>query len=158
MPNQRQTIQIHLESPQKPGEGAPCNGCGVCCLTEPCPLGVVLSGRRQGACEALRWSEAGKFYRCGTISEPEAVLREALPVGLRLIAKGLSPVLALLAKRWIAAGQGCDSTLEVEFNATMTRKAGNSPTISPTLGKAASSHHVQSAHRHDKPKSPTQKF
>ena len=37
-------IRIHADAPAKPPVGAPCNGCGVCCLLEPCPLGVLLSG------------------------------------------------------------------------------------------------------------------
>ena len=108
-----QTIHIHQAAPKKPAEGATCNGCGVCCLTEPCPLGALLSGRRRGACDALRWADGEQVYRCGAISAPQAVLNEAMPRWLQPIAYVLSPVLARLAKRWVAAGQGCDSTLEV---------------------------------------------
>jgi hypothetical protein len=107
-----QTIQIHVEAPPKPVPGAPCNGCGVCCLAEPCPLGVVLSGHRHGACKALRWSEASAIYRCGAISDPADVLKQALPTPLRGLAPFAAPVLGRLARRWIAAGVGCDSTLE----------------------------------------------
>ena len=107
-----QTILIHAEAPAKPVPGAPCNGCGVCCLAEPCPLGVVLSGHRHGACKALRWSEASAIYRCGAISEPTDVLKQALPKPLHGLAPVVAPVLGRLARRWIAAGVGCDSTLE----------------------------------------------
>jgi len=111
-----QTILIHVEAPPKPVPGAPCNGCGVCCLAEPCPLGVVLSGRRHGACKALRWNEASAIYRCGAISEPADVLKQALPKPLCGLAAAavsvVAPVLGRLARRWIAAGVGCDSTLE----------------------------------------------
>ena len=47
------TIAIHPLAPAQPQTGAPCNGCGVCCLAFPCPLGRVLSLRRLGRCSAL---------------------------------------------------------------------------------------------------------
>ena len=90
-----QVIHIHLDAPRKPTEGTACNGCGVCCLAEPCPLGMVLSRKRRGACVALRWSEGAKQYRCGAL----AATFLGLPVGR-------------LVKRWISAGTGCDSDLE----------------------------------------------
>ena len=155
---QRQIIQIHAQAPLKPPEGAPCTGCGVCCLSEPCPLGVALSGRRRGACEALKWCEAGRVYRCGAISEPETVLRQALPAWIRPLAKRLSPVLALLAKRWIAAGQGCDSTLEVTSPSGLIQQAGNSSTISPAHAELPAGHHPLPAHHHDKPNSTFEEF
>ena len=60
---------IHPNAPPQPALGAPCNGCGLCCLLEPCPLGMVLSRKRTGACVALRWSEAQQRYLCGAISD-----------------------------------------------------------------------------------------
>jgi hypothetical protein len=78
-------ILIHPQAPPKPAPGRPCNGCGVCCAAEPCPVGMLLSLKRRGACRALRWD--GTRYRCG------AMLR--------------APWLA----RWISAGSGCDSDL-----------------------------------------------
>ncbi len=86
-------IAIHADAPAKPAVGAACNGCGVCCLSEPCPLGVLVSRRRHGACTALQWDAPQRRYRCG-------------------LAAGRSP-LAALARRWIAAGRGCDSDAEV---------------------------------------------
>jgi len=81
---------IHIEplAPAKPALGAACNGCGVCCLSEPCPLGMLASLRRRGACTALRWDAGATRYRCGLTTLP-------LP--------------GALTRRWIAAGQGCDS-------------------------------------------------
>lgn len=112
-----QVIHIHPEAPAKPELGRPCNGCGLCCLVEPCPLGMALSGRRTGACEALRWQAATGVYRCGAITEPRAVLQAALPAPLRALAPVLAPVLGRLARRWIAAGVGCDSSVQVEARA-----------------------------------------
>ena len=91
-----QVIQIHPDAPPKPALGQPCNGCGVCCLAEPCPLGVILSRRLKGACVALRWD--GARYECGALT--------AQPSGL------VGRVGGWLVRRWIAAGAGCDCSLE----------------------------------------------
>lgn len=99
-------IWIQPEAPPKPPVGAPCNGCGLCCLAEPCPLGMVLSGRRRGKCAALRWSAEQSIYRCGAVTEPAQVL------GPRWA--WAAPWLGRLARRWIAAGVGCDAQLTAE--------------------------------------------
>jgi hypothetical protein len=93
---QPRIIEIHPDAPPKPALGAPCNGCGVCCLAEPCPLGAVLSRRLKGACVMLRW-EDGR-YVCGALPAPSSGFIGRL--GGRLV------------KRWIAAGAGCDCSLE----------------------------------------------
>lgn len=110
----RKTIFIEPLSPRKPVVGAPCNGCGVCCLVQPCPLGMAISRRRTGACAALFWDGGRSVYRCGALARPQDVLHRALPSGLRRLVPWLAPVLARLARRWIAAGRGCDSALEVD--------------------------------------------
>lgn len=104
-----QVLHIHFAAPAKPAVGAPCNGCGVCCLSAPCPLGIVLSGRRTGACAAVRWEGGQARYVCGAISQPVNV------VGRRW--RWAAPMLGRWARRWVAAGIGCDSTLEVERQA-----------------------------------------
>lgn len=71
----------------------PCNGCGVCCVAGPCPLGVLVSRRFKGACAALQWN--GERYVCGVLA--------AQPNGLR----------GWLVRRWISSGSGCDCSLEV---------------------------------------------
>jgi hypothetical protein len=102
----RQVIRLHPDAPPKPSETAPCNGCGVCCAAEPCPVGVLVSGRRTGACAALLWkSDAGR-YRCGLVGAPTQVLRW-LPAAA-------APLVSRLARRWISAASGCDSSLVVE--------------------------------------------
>lgn len=85
-------IHIHADAPAKPALGAPCNGCGVCCLAEPCPLGMLASLRTRGACRVVRWD--GTRYRCGLVDERR-------------------PWLNRLVRRWIGAGRGCDSSAEV---------------------------------------------
>lgn len=99
-----QIIHIRPEAPPKPALGAPCNGCGLCCLAEPCPLGRLISHKRLGACDALRWSQTDQMYRCGVLSDTEAVL------GTRW--RWAAPLLRRLGRRWIAAGAGCDASLE----------------------------------------------
>lgn len=104
MAAREQVIHIHPEAPAKPALGTPCNGCGVCCLVEPCPLGMLLSRRRHGACTALRWSDVDARYTCGALSAPADVLGWA----------GRWPWARRWVARWIAAGQGCDASMMVE--------------------------------------------
>jgi len=89
-------IHLHVGAPAKPAVGEPCNGCGLCCAAEPCPLGMVTSLQRHGACAALRWDAQGSRYRCGLLAD----------------ATRAGPLRARIVARWIAAGNGCDSLLE----------------------------------------------
>jgi len=100
----RQSFVIHLEAtaPAKPATGQPCNGCGVCCALEPCPLGAVLSRRRRGACVALTWDGESARYRCGVVTDP----RQYLPWFP-------APWTRRLTLRWISAARGCDADLSV---------------------------------------------
>ena len=97
------TILLHPGAPAKPVPGEACNGCGVCCAAEPCPLGMWLSRRRRGACVALHWDTQASIYRCGVLSQPDRWL-------------GWLPArwARSLARRWIAAAKGCDSDLETQ--------------------------------------------
>ena len=99
-----QTIHIHPAAAPKPVWGEPCNGCGVCCTVEPCPVGMLISGKRRGACKALMWDDATSRYRCRVVSEPE---RFTAP-------RWLSALATRFAMRMIAAGSGCDCDLTVE--------------------------------------------
>jgi hypothetical protein len=99
------TIAIHPLAPPKPAWGQPCNGCGVCCLSEPCPVGMLISRRRHGACDALVWDGAQTRYRCGLLVDAAA----QLPAALRPAA----PLIQRWARRFIAAGIGCDCDTEV---------------------------------------------
>lgn len=119
MPSSHHVILIRPEASAKPAWGAPCNGCGVCCLLEPCPLGMVLSRKRRGACVALRWQDDARQYRCGAVMAPKEVLQLALPNFLKAWVSPLAWVLARLAKRWIAAGLGCDSTVQAQANSPL---------------------------------------
>lgn len=99
-------IYLQPDAPAKPAMGAPCNGCGLCCLAEPCPLGMWVSRRRSGACKALQWNESAQQYRCGMVVNPAAVLGWKTPWAVSLVAR--------LARRWIAAGIGCDADWQAQ--------------------------------------------
>ncbi|MBK9361919.1 MAG: hypothetical protein IPM99_12645 [Rubrivivax sp.] len=97
-------ILLRPGAPAKPVAGQPCNGCGVCCTAQPCPLGQWLSRRRHGECRVLGWDVATQRYRCGQLEDPQRWLR-----WLRWLP---APLARGLARRWIAAGRGCDSDYE----------------------------------------------
>ena len=101
----QQVIHLHREAPVKPAWGQACNGCGVCCLAEPCPLGQLISAKRHGACDALRWDEDQARYRCGVVADP----RDVLP----WLPAFAAPWLRRTALRWISAARGCDSDAEL---------------------------------------------
>ena len=105
-PQPTTVVWLHPEAPAKPAEGAPCNGCGLCCLAEPCPLGVLVSRRRRGACVALRWSDVDQRYWCGMVTDPAGVTGLTHPWAVR--------AMSALARRWIASGVGCDARLDVQ--------------------------------------------
>jgi hypothetical protein len=94
-------ILLHQAAPPKPAEGQPCNGCGLCCAAAPCPLGMLLSRKRRGACAALQWDDSAGLYRCGVLQAPQ----RWLPWLPRAWARRL-------ARRWIAAATGCDADLQ----------------------------------------------
>ncbi|MCK6419872.1 MAG: hypothetical protein L6Q73_03075 [Aquabacterium sp.] len=102
----RAVIVLHVQAPPKPPVGQPCNGCGVCCAWQPCPLGMVVSRRRHGRCSALRWVDEERRYRCGVLWAPSTYLPGPL--------RWLEPLLARLALRWIAAGSGCDCDADTD--------------------------------------------
>lgn len=102
-PNAERVVLLHRGAPVPPRPGQACNGCGLCCAAEPCPLGVMVSGRRRGRCRALGWSEAAGLYRCRMISRPQA-LWTWLP-GWAV------PLVSRLARRWVAAATACDAEI-----------------------------------------------
>ena len=96
-------ILLHPLAPAKPELGASCNGCGVCCTAQPCPLGMWISRRRQGRCKALVWDDGPHRYHCGALAAPEVWLGRLAWLPARWT--------QALVRRWIAAGRGCDSDL-----------------------------------------------
>lgn len=62
---------------------------------------MLMSRRRRGPCLALAWDGQAALYRCAVLTEPQRWLRR-LPAAW---ARGLT-------SRWIAAGRGCDCSLD----------------------------------------------
>ena len=101
MPSGWQRAWRHVSAPLKPPVGSPCNGCGLCCLAEPCPLGMLYSRRTTGPCMKLRWDDGAARYVCGALQDAEhAVQRRS---------NGFTRAWRALVRRWIAAGMGCDA-------------------------------------------------
>ncbi len=100
-----QLIELHPLAPDKPDFGARCNGCGVCCAVEPCPVAFVLLFQFRGQCRALLWQEDTKRYICGMVTFPDRYVR-LIPQRWR------GRVGRFVATR-IAAGDGCDSSAVV---------------------------------------------
>ena len=111
-------IHIHALAPPKPAWGAACNGCGVCCLDQPCPLGMLLSRRSQGPCLALQWRAPEQRYVCG------ALLPQTPATGHGL-ARAWQALRQRLVRRWIGAGAGCDCSLEPAGSATIEASQPN---------------------------------
>jgi Fe-S-cluster-containing hydrogenase component 2 len=100
-----QVIHIHQSAPEKPKLGDSCNGCGVCCLAEPCPISLIMFMQRSGPCPAVVWQSHRNKYECGMVISPSAQHR-CIPVWA-------DPLLIRLFKRWIAVGIGCDSRADI---------------------------------------------
>ncbi len=115
------TIRIHLQraAPAKPAENQPCNGCGVCCALETCPIARLRFRQKAGPCPALTWSTTEKRYFCGLLTAP-ATHFPGLPRALE------NPARRLL-RRWIAAGQGCDCSAEVEAETASGNTTASTP-------------------------------
>jgi hypothetical protein len=103
------TLKIHPAAPPKPAEGAPCNGCGVCCLAEPCPMGALLTLRTSGPCQWLQWHADSRTYRCGVLASTDPKTLPAHAGGLK---RWWRSRLHAAARRWIAAGIGCDCSMD----------------------------------------------
>jgi hypothetical protein len=99
----------------KPPHGAKCNGCGLCCQMEKCPLGTaVFSGIPSngnadvwaGPCPGLV-PHADGSYGCGLVETPERFA----PVRAAAFGKDK---LRKAAMYLIGAGIGCDGQLDDE--------------------------------------------
>lgn len=110
-------------APPKAAHGAPCNGCGQCCIAQLCPLAVQLFGDQRGPCPALEPLMFG--YTCGLIAHPETYAPQTV------LQHGQSTVSAAAA-RLLGAGAGCDAWQEGErvnhsFRQDMIQKAKETP-------------------------------
>lgn len=101
-----QIVHLHRQAPAKPAVGQPCTCCGVCCALETCPAGRLRFRRAGGPCPALEWSAGDKRYHCGLLLRPTHYLGWLPAVAGTFASRCFC--------RWIAAGQGCDCSAEVE--------------------------------------------
>lgn len=85
----------------KPRLGEPCNGCGLCCLVEPCLLSVEYLGVH-ARCPVLE--TAGNRFACGLVTNPGVYLGTPR-FGDPLLAERFGTVLGI--------GMGCDADDEV---------------------------------------------
>jgi hypothetical protein len=100
-----QAILLQAAAPAKPAAGQPCNGCGVCCAAELCPMGRLLFLRARGPCPALTWEDARQRYTCALVTAADERIHW-LPRALR------KPAGRFFA-RAIDAGAGCDADIQV---------------------------------------------
>jgi hypothetical protein len=84
----------------KPPHGAPCNKCGLCCLTGPCTTAKLFFEISRGPCPALQWDD--RAFVCGLMADPARYA----PVRARI--KGAT-AMSQAARRLLGADQGCDA-------------------------------------------------
>lgn len=100
--------------PTQPPHMARCNGCGLCCIAEQCPISLAIFNQAQ-VCPALE-SDGSKFL-CGLMVSPadyNAVFDLLLPV----VKDGLDPN-RLSAEAYgaiIGKGIGCDADVVTEYD------------------------------------------
>lgn len=99
-------IYLQPEAPRKPATGAPCNGCGLCCLLEPCPVGILVSRRLRGTCKALLWAPNLGRYRCGIASAPGRFMP--------LTGPRMEAWVARWVRRMISADSACDADVQAQ--------------------------------------------
>lgn len=92
--------------PEKPPHGSPCNGCGLCCEAELCPLAAALYRRWEGPCPALTSTDDGRKI-CGLATDPRA----HFPAKVR---RWGAFEMRRTATVLIGAGVGCDAQVEGE--------------------------------------------
>lgn len=104
--------RIHILSLDKPKQGDPCNGCGMCCLVQVCALGVELGDSQ--ACKALLHGSDGS-YACGLVRNPYRYVAPDIVEAFQKIDsfypgenRGEQMLKDMYAKE-LGAGRGCDS-------------------------------------------------
>lgn len=92
------------DGPRKPAFHQACNGCGLCCVAEPCAIARILipGVSSKGPCPALEW-ENGRSW-CGMVRRPHfySKLTRNSGVDERQVSREIQEDLGGL-------GSGCDS-------------------------------------------------
>jgi hypothetical protein len=101
---------IPIQTLAKPRHGRPCNGCGYCCISEVCALGLELGDR--SVCRALVRKVDGS-YSCGLVMDPYRFMpAEQAETWRRIdtISAGAGEQAAKdFHAQMLGAGRGCDS-------------------------------------------------
>lgn len=88
----------------KPKLGTPCNGCGACCIAEPCEIAREALGAVSGRCPALE-IEGGRAY-CGMVRHPARYMfGEEAP-------ESETGGVSVLFAAALGLGHGCDASDE----------------------------------------------
>jgi hypothetical protein len=92
---------------KKPPHGAPCNFCGLCCLSGTCMIGQKFFGIEEATrCPALSFSDHG-IASCGLMENPGKFVPELVKVhGEKRMGEAMRTI--------IGSGTGCDGRLEGE--------------------------------------------
>ena len=85
--------------PSKPPHGQPCNGCGLCCTHERCPLAARIFGAGD-QCPALETQ--GVSFVCGLVEHPDRYTPDR-------VAQYGQDAVGAAAAILIGAGHGCDA-------------------------------------------------
>ncbi len=79
-------------APDKPADGEPCNGCGLCCAAELCQAGEMAFGDVPAPCPGMSFRE-GRFW-CKLVETERAA--------------GMEPII----ENSLGIGAGCFATAE----------------------------------------------
>lgn len=90
--------------PEKPAYGSPCNGCGLCCIAEQCPIGALLLGEAD-LCPAL--TQMGNVKVCGLVADTKRYFNT---LGRAELDTMLSNAIGYV----LGAGRGCDALMAGE--------------------------------------------
>lgn len=85
--------------PAYPGYGQKCNGCGLCCIDQPCPVADNLRVWKDGKCKALQLVDG--VYRCGMMTTPDKFTK--------YVPKNKRAEAAANIRRQLGSGVYCDA-------------------------------------------------
>ena len=71
--------------PDKPRYLSPCNGCGLCCAVEICPVGKIAFPHASAPCPGLYWDGARTWCKLAVVecaAGMEPIIAEALGIGV----------------------------------------------------------------------------
>lgn len=85
--------------PRKPPEGAACNGCGLCCAVQLCPLALEFLDAAAAPCPAMEFAD-GRFW-CGLARRPSRYF------GVPAFSNRM---LRPMVHEALSIGEGCDAS------------------------------------------------